>query len=226
MYNFADQGNPDGVITAHFVNRNMMVDGLQGMNVTDVYFDQRQEDWAAPVLQMLLFKDREGNIIDRFETAEEGTFELAGGDFTEMFDEATWITWFDCKPMTVEVSYSPYSADQWLPLEVNEVPSEFFMPGFGYFYRGSLQSVTSSSATGWFDLMVKLTDASGNWQEQVISPAFRIGTGSPTGIEVVTSCDATEVARYTIDGRAISAPQAGVNIVMMSDGTVKKVLVK
>lgn len=31
---------------------------------------------------------------------------------------------------------------------------------------------------------------------------------------------------YTIDGRIISAPQPGVNIVKMSDGSVKKVLVK
>ena len=173
---------------------------------------------------MLLFKDREGNIIDRFETAEEGTLEFAGGDFNFKVEGRKY--WFDCKEQTVEVYYSPYFADQWLPLEVNEVPSEFFMPAFGYFYRGSLQSVTNGSQTGWYDLMIKLTDASGNWQQQMISPAFRIGSGSPTGIETVNSSDATEVARFTVDGRAISAPEAGVNIVKMSDGTVKKVLVK
>ena len=33
-------------------------------------------------------------------------------------------------------------------------------------------------------------------------------------------------ARYTIDGRRIEAPQSGVNIVKMSDGTVRKVIVK
>ena len=36
----------------------------------------------------------------------------------------------------------------------------------------------------------------------------------------------TEVARYTIDGRRISQPQKGVNIVKLSDGTTFKVLVK
>ena len=225
-YGFSNNGQPDGVITARFENNNIKVDNLDGSNVTDIYCDQRQEDWTAPTLQMLLFKDREGNIIDRFDTAEEGTLEFAGGDFDYIFDMQTYDSWFECKPMTVEVSYSPYCTDQWLPLEVNEVPENYFMPGFGYFYRGSLQSVTNSSATGWYDLMVKLTDASGNWQQQVISPAFRIGSATPTGIEVVKSEDATEVARYTVDGRAISAPQSGVNIVKMSDGTVKKVLVK
>ena len=224
MYNFLAQGNPDGVITAHFESHNAVVDGLQGSNVTDVYYDQRQADWTAPTLQMLMFKDHEGNIIDRFATADEGVLEFAGGDFN--FINEGRKNWFDCQEQTVEVFYSPYCDDQWLGLDVEEVPGEFFMPGFGYFYRGSLQSVTNPSATGWYDLRIKLTDLSGNWQEQVISPAFRIGNGSPTGIEVVTSNDATEVARYTVDGRAISAPQAGVNIVKMSDGTVKKVLVK
>ena len=35
-----------------------------------------------------------------------------------------------------------------------------------------------------------------------------------------------EVARYTIDGRMISAPEKGINIIKMSDGTAKKVSVK
>ena len=220
------QEKPDGVITAHFVDGNVMVDGLQGQNVTDVYFDQRQEDETVPSLQALHFKNSDGNIIDRFETADEGVLEFAAGDFDFVEDMEINDRWYVCKPLNVEVSYSPYCTDQWLPLEVNEVPENYFMPGFGYFYRGSLQGVTNGSATGWYDLMVKLTDASGNWQQQVISPAFRIGNATPTGIEVVKSEDATEVARYTVDGRAISAPQSGVNIVKMSDGTVKKVLVK
>lgn len=47
-----------------------------------------------------------------------------------------------------------------------------------------------------------------------------------TGIDEINGNAATEVARYTIDGRAISAPQTGINIVKMSDGAVRKVLVK
>lgn len=47
-----------------------------------------------------------------------------------------------------------------------------------------------------------------------------------TGISSVNETDATEAVRYTLDGRQISAPQHGLNIVKMSDGTVKKVMVK
>ncbi len=50
-----------------------------------------------------------------------------------------------------------------------------------------------------------------------------------TGIKAVstsTSASAIEVERYTIDGTHIASPQKGINIIRMSDGTVKKVLVK
>ena len=34
-----------------------------------------------------------------------------------------------------------------------------------------------------------------------------------------------EVARYTVDGKKIAAPQKGINIVRMSDGSTRKVVV-
>ncbi len=48
-----------------------------------------------------------------------------------------------------------------------------------------------------------------------------------TGIKnVSTSALATEAARYSTDGTCIALPKKGINIIRMSDGTVKKVLVK
>lgn len=49
-----------------------------------------------------------------------------------------------------------------------------------------------------------------------------------TGIKDVpnTSSSATESARYSTDGTRIASPHKGINIIRMSDGTVKKVLVK
>ena len=49
-----------------------------------------------------------------------------------------------------------------------------------------------------------------------------------TGIKNVpdTSSSATESERYSTDGTRIASPQKGINIIRMSDGTVKKVLVK
>lgn len=51
-------------------------------------------------------------------------------------------------------------------------------------------------------------------------------TGS-TGIEdITTGTEATVVARYNVNGVQIAAPVKGINIVKMSDGTTRKVLVK
>ena len=45
------------------------------------------------------------------------------------------------------------------------------------------------------------------------------------GVEAVRGNNTVE-ARYTLDGRQISAPQKGLNIVKMADGSVRKVMVK
>ncbi len=55
----------------------------------------------------------------------------------------------------------------------------------------------------------------------------KVGT-TTSGIadNLASAENATEVARYTIDGRKLSAPAKGLNIVKMSDGSTRKVIVK
>ena len=49
----------------------------------------------------------------------------------------------------------------------------------------------------------------------------------PTGIDkVITSTDAKELSRYSVNGQQLSAPTKGLNIVKYSDGSVKKVAVQ
>ena len=49
----------------------------------------------------------------------------------------------------------------------------------------------------------------------------------PTGINnVITSNDAKELSRYSVNGQRLSAPTKGLNIVKYSDGSVKKVVVQ
>lgn len=50
---------------------------------------------------------------------------------------------------------------------------------------------------------------------------------APTGINnVITSNDAKELSRYSLNGQRLSAPTKGLNIVKYSDGSVKKVVVQ
>ena len=48
----------------------------------------------------------------------------------------------------------------------------------------------------------------------------------PTGIKSVNNDIKTAECYYTIDGKLLSAPQRGLNIIKMSDGTTRKVVVK
>lgn len=60
----------------------------------------------------------------------------------------------------------------------------------------------------------------------VINGGKALVVGGETGISTVgTAANATVVARYAADGTQISAPQKGLNILKMSDGTTRKVMV-
>lgn len=66
-----------------------------------------------------------------------------------------------------------------------------------------------------------------NSNGKLVETEFTVTVTQASGISnIKSSADAVEVARYTIDGKRITAPQPGVNIVRMSDGTVRRVLVK
>ncbi len=58
--------------------------------------------------------------------------------------------------------------------------------------------------------------------------AAKCNVSTPAGVNGVESSmdEAVEVARYSLDGRLLSEPERGVNIVKMSDGTARKVMVK
>ncbi|MBR0493008.1 MAG: hypothetical protein IJJ83_04535 [Muribaculaceae bacterium] len=225
---FSAWDNPDrvkGITEITFDNQNIIVDGMQGRNLTTVVFDETKEDHCAPTMTMLQMRDGNNCITDHFETAQDGKVTFSCGDFKQQDFMQQGINnhWFDCELPNVEVSFAPYGQNEWQRLNITEDANAFSMPYFGHVFNAEISSINSD---GWYDLKFKLTDHAGNWQEQIVSPAFLIGNNTPACVDEVTGSEATEVARYTIDGRAISAPQAGVNIVKMSDGTVKKVLVK
>ena len=213
LASWAENKQPEGEVDLTLTNGNVEVDGLAGRNVTRVVFDQRKEDWTAPTLQMLHFKGTDGKITDRFNTPADGVLEFCGGDFNFHFEDRFR---FDCKEQTVAVSYSPYGQDAWTALPVEEVPELYRMPGFGYFYRGSLAAVSVESDNHWYDLKITLTDASGNLQEQTISPAFRID--NVTGI---AEAEQTQLdVRQDGDRLSVSGTPAASLDLYAADGTL------
>ncbi|MBQ8128421.1 MAG: hypothetical protein IJ176_08500 [Prevotella sp.] len=212
-----------GLFEVTITDSNVLVDGLAGQNVTTMAYRHGLDDWTPPVLQMLQFRSIDDNVTDRFSQPADGLLTFAGGDFYVSANESYPV--FDVNAQVAEVWYAPYGTVNWTTLEVEEVPENFFMPGFGYFYRGALANVQGSAENGWFDLKIRLTDAVGNWQEQIISPAFRIDELVATGIEDVR-CESADSGKhfYSIDGKQLSHPQPGLNVVKASDGSVRKII--
>lgn len=60
----------------------------------------------------------------------------------------------------------------------------------------------------------------------IATTTLSVKVDAATGISnVENASDVYEVARYTVDGKRITAPQKGINIVRMSDGSTRKVVV-
>lgn len=189
----------EGKWEATFVNTNILVDNLEGKNTVKTSYDGSQEDYTSPTLQMLDFRNLENMVIDRFETPEQGILQFACGDFNFHWP-IEGNRYFDCKPVSVKTEYSVYQEEDWTELtSITEKEEYFCRPAFGYFYSGSLAEVDAPSETGWYDLRITLTDETGNTQEQTISPAFKIGNGTPTTIRTIEQTDVNNI--YTLQGQ-------------------------
>ncbi|MBR6247378.1 MAG: hypothetical protein IKQ89_00050 [Muribaculaceae bacterium] len=214
----------NGEVEATITDEACAVDEMEGANKAQLHFTLGVDDETPPTLTMLHFVDDNGDVTDRFENASEGKLEFSAGDFNRKYSEKNWSYYDRFAPTTVEVSYSPYGEDEWSVLDVEEVP-EYYWPIMGWFYTSSLGDVTGTALNGWFDLKILLVDEAGNWQEQVISPAFRIENQAISAVDAVREINAHEVARYNLAGQRINDNARGIVIVKMSDGSARKILI-
>src|SRR5690554_5683822 len=154
-------------------NANTLVDGLEGKNTTTIIYNADEDD-APPTLQHLQFRNSDNQVTSVFDTAQGATLRLAAGDFNYTSIDGSSGYYAYESGNNVTVSYSIYHQNDWTELLLTEYPEYFQMQAFGDYYEAPLEGITTNSATGWYDLKVTCTDAVGNIQEQVISPAFKI----------------------------------------------------
>lgn len=168
-------GHPDGVFDITATSTNTQVDGIPGFSRTKVSSDWTKEDWTAPSISRLQFRDISGQVVDRFDSAEDGTVRIASGDFE--FDYISGSFAYQ-EGSQLEFLYRKNGEEDWEEIELTEYPEYFFMPGFGAYYEASLEDVIVLQENSWFDVKVISTDAMGNSQEQIISPAFKISNAT------------------------------------------------
>ncbi len=166
-----------------FTQENIKVDDMNGKNITMLHHKSSGDDMTAPSIQMLRFVqlpesgDNDNRLISDRITGN-GALEFVAGDMQYHHDKTNAsMRYYECKPVSkVEVAYAKHGTDTWNELQAIEVPEYYFMPGFGHFYKASLSTVASDGE--WFDLKIKLTDASGNTQTQTLMPAVFIKNGN------------------------------------------------
>lgn len=221
-----DYNYDHGVFDITLTNTNVDVDGLPGKNLTLIHADKTLPECCPPTLSMLHFRNADDMVTDRFAQAADGTLEFYANDLNFVVSE-DWAYSWTIGQNEVKVSYAPYATDNWQSLTVKEDPQKFYLPALGNYYSAPLSVVEGQARDCWFDLKIRLTDAVGNWQEQIISPAFRIDELVATGIEDVKDGSADSWKRfYSLDGKQQNQPKQGGNVVKTSDGLVRKIMVK
>ena len=247
------QSAEDGLHEITITNSNTLIDGrITGVNKTELKCVMASEDWFPPTMQTLMFRGGDGVVTDRLSKKDESVLEFYAGDFKIKFDEETGLGWMETDPIErVKVEYSPQDSGRWVEIAVAEVPEMFFMPGYGYFYRGSLGGIDVKEMEQWYDLRITLTDKTGNCQTQTISPAFNIKSDSGVsstesmesiiltnkdGILQIMGCECPEVRVFDMTGCLIisglgttinvSSVSPGIYMVEVCDGNIRRIFKK
>lgn len=205
-------------------DRNIVLEGVKGFNNTVVKVAKgTAADVMSPTPTMLQFRNAEGVVINKFDKAADGTIEISGGDFrritTEDYDE-----WFECDKADLKVEYAPASSEEFKEIAMEEVPENFFMPNFGYFWRGSLAEVKDLTDGGWYQLRITMKDAAGNSQTQTIYPAFNIAANA--GVEgVADDLDVNApVEYYNLQGVRVNRPAEGSVVIRRQGSSATKIV--
>ncbi len=246
------QSTEGGTHKFTITNANTLIDGkIPGINTTELNCIMAATDWFPPTMQTLMFRDGNGHVTDRLNQPENAVVEFYAGDFKIKYDEEG-LGCMEVEPLkSVKVEYSSHGSDTWTEIHTEEIPEMFFMPGYGYFYRGSLKGINKTSLDKWYDVRITLTDKTGNYQTQTISPAFHIDSNSGVSsientesialinkndVLSVEGIDCPEVRVFDMTGRLImlssdrkiniSSIPSGIYVVEVSSSNIKKVFKK
>lgn len=231
-----------GKLVFNYRNDNIEIDGLPGVNTAEISIDTSLDDYTAPLIQSVQFRDSNDRVIERFTQPSDGRLIVTGGDFQENYGSGLNVfgetpLWYEVEDCGITVEYSPYGESDYQPLEV--IRENEPMSGFGFPYVASLDCVDRNSVSGWFDIRITMSDASGNSHQQVISPAFHMD--SLTGVQsvslnksnlhvsdgMVVSDDGADVEVSTISGRRVANSNLSPGIYIARGGeSVAKLIVR
>lgn len=164
---------------------------------------------------MLQARNKQGRINNKFQNLSDIEVFLNAADYYR--PSTTWL-YVESNPVTVRAEIAPLNSDNYTPLNVESYAANNMMPIWGDGYKLSLGEYNEKSATGWFQLRLTLTDATGNKCVQTISPALyaesaksgvagvkedAFGISLQGNTLFISSADAAAVEIYSISGTLV-----------------------
>ena len=232
MWNIENAGTYSNTSLKYIFSMDHAIDGgVESATTCEIYYNALLDNPTPPILQHVMLHDNNGRSTNHFSKSSDGTISLAGGGFimhewsTTTGSAPQYYIDYEYSPAEMSVEYAPCGSEEFTPLEVQENPDKFFMPGSGAFWEGSLSGITRPSRNGWYDLRIILTDKDGNYQRQTITNALKVE--ELAGIETMPDdnlgeAEVTDV--YNLQGIKITNPSAGSLVIeRLSDGTTRKV---
>ena len=187
----AGNENPSGVYQLQIENNNILVDDVNGFNNTTISFSYERADFCPPTIQALQFRTAAGEFAQRFENAEDVNIILCAGDYTWRETQEYEEYDYESNPITVTVEVAPHSdaaVYAWTEVPMTNDASLNNNAGYGFFYKGALKDASGiENANGWYDLRIKVVDQAGNYNEQILGPAFYVG--NQTGVSSITTSE-------------------------------------
>lgn len=199
-YNWFATNPAPGKIDYQFKTFPGEIDGLESVTEFSTGLDETKTE-AAPLIQILNYNDADGKITNRFEKAEGAMLRIVGGKFKYDPEAADGTGAFRRdKSIMPTVEYAPYGTGDWKPLTMEERDVNMVVfDGYGFIYLGDLSNISEKANRGWFDLKVSMTDETGAYMTQTISPAFQVSDLASVGAIAVD-------AEVSVKGRNIVAP--------------------
>lgn len=221
-FEWAEAAKPSGKMLHTYTNSNIKVDGIDGSNITEVYYDENNEDTSVPTIQFVRFSDKEGMPKIKLKSSDNPKVEIYAGDWAYN-NETNTMDFSEIESIVAE--YARNGSQEFTKLNLDYKPENYFR-GYGQYFTANLEEITSD---GWYDFRIIVTDKTGNYQKQTISPAFRIESGND-GIENIME-SVTYADVYTLSGIQIghrldttgirSLPK-GIYILRLNNGQILK----
>lgn len=182
-YSWSETEHDPGEYLFTTVNKNVRIDGIDGRNVAEMFFDDRNSDFYPPAMQMLQTRNKNGDMNIRFNNSSDGELRIVGGDFNPLFSypyegDDWFFVWYDMLSANLKVEYAPNGTEDFREITGRtEYDGEGYW-GFNEMHIVPLDEVSTESSNKWYDLRITFTDEAGNYQRQLLSPAFRIDNPS------------------------------------------------